>query len=75
MEYKKIDSTSVKGMAEGELTKALKDNDLAFDEVKQKLEASETDRKNLEAEVEKLKKNQKDPEPEKTGEELVKELF
>ena len=75
MEYKKINSTSLKGMAEGDLTKALKDNDLAFEENQQALKTAQTEIENLKAENEKLKKNQKDPEPEKSASDLVKELF
>lgn len=75
MEYKKIKPSEVKEMAETDLEKALGENDLAHKETEEKLATAETKIKTLEDENAKLKENQKEPEEEKSGIELAKELF
>ena len=69
MEYKKIVPTTVKEMAESDLERTLRDNDLAFEEQQQQLETANTEIENLKAE------NQKEPEAPKSASDLVKELF
>ena len=75
MDYKKIESAKVKEMAESDLEKALKDNDLAFEEKQQQLTTANTEIENLKAENKKLKENQKEPGAPKSASDLVKELF
>ena len=75
MEYKKIKPSEVKEMAETALEQVLNENDLAHRETEEKLATAETKIKTLEDENAKLKKNQKEPEEEKSGIELAKELF
>ena len=75
MDYKTLKPEEVKKIEDENLQKIINDNDLAHKETVEELNTKKAEIENLKKENEDLKKNQKDPEPEKTADELIKELF